>query len=627
MLEKEDIICFSSIDWDFIWQGHQEIMSRLARSGNRVLFVENTGVRSPGIRDTGRLLTRIRNWRKGYKGIRPVEENLYVLSPIILPFPYSRVARFINKMLLNRLIQNWSRSIRLSTPVIWTFLPSPLTLELIDKLPYKSLIYYCIDSFEKSSRAASRIKNYENNLIKKADLVFVTSERLKERCQPFNEKIYKFPFTVDYEKFSKYLENKSDSVPPEFSDIKGPVIGYVGGLHRWLDLELIVKAATACPDINFVFVGPEQESMDRLKKLPNIHLFGAKNHEQLPAYLEHFDVGWIPYRITDYTQSVYPTKLNEYLAIGLPVLATGILEIGLFRKEYPGIVEIIAADDNLERNLRDAVKSRYNQDMIEQRRTIAMDNSWSGRLDKMQNLISARISSFRDDAQVNWRGQLTGLFNSARRKLAVSVAAAALLVFMVFWSPFVYWLASPLDVTDSARPADLISVFGGGLGEDGRPGTSTIERAAYAAELYNADFAKKIVFSSGYQSYRKIDSENMMKYSLAEGVEPKDIIIDAKAANNYQNVVNTLAIMDSLHAESAIIVTGRYNSLRTKLIFRKLLEKDGKVQKDLRAEKFSIICPESSLYFDPNVGNRLSQFRAVLHEIAALVYYWWQGKL
>jgi len=69
MLKNENIICISSIDWDFIWQGHQEIMSVLAKSGNKVIFIENTGVRAPGIRDVPRIKNRIRNWFKGVKGI------------------------------------------------------------------------------------------------------------------------------------------------------------------------------------------------------------------------------------------------------------------------------------------------------------------------------------------------------------------------------------------------------------------------------------------------------------------------------------------------------------------------------------------------------------------------------
>ena len=100
MLRNESLICISSIDWDFIWQGHQEIMSTYARNGNRVLFIENTGVRVPSIRDLPRLKKRLKNWAKGVRGIRKEQENLYVFSPVVLPFPYSRIARWINNHIL-----------------------------------------------------------------------------------------------------------------------------------------------------------------------------------------------------------------------------------------------------------------------------------------------------------------------------------------------------------------------------------------------------------------------------------------------------------------------------------------------------------------------------------------------
>ena len=70
MLTGRDIICISSIDWDFIWQGHQQIMATLAANGNRVLFIENTGVRSPSVGDLGRIRSRLRNWWRGTKGFR-----------------------------------------------------------------------------------------------------------------------------------------------------------------------------------------------------------------------------------------------------------------------------------------------------------------------------------------------------------------------------------------------------------------------------------------------------------------------------------------------------------------------------------------------------------------------------
>jgi len=126
MLKGQDILCISSIDWDFIWQGHQEIMSTLAAEGNRVLFLENTGVRSPRLRDLKRLRQRILNWWRGTKGFRQERDNLFVFSPLVLPFPYSRLARLINRFLLLRALRRWMSAVRFHRPIIWTFLPGNL---------------------------------------------------------------------------------------------------------------------------------------------------------------------------------------------------------------------------------------------------------------------------------------------------------------------------------------------------------------------------------------------------------------------------------------------------------------------------------------------------------------------
>src|SRR3977135_2588903 len=99
MLHARDILCISSIDWSEHWQIHQELMSRLAAAGNRVLYIENTGVRRPGIADRSRVRGRLTTWWRSTKGFRAERENLFVYSPLFLPFPYSRVAGWINRVL------------------------------------------------------------------------------------------------------------------------------------------------------------------------------------------------------------------------------------------------------------------------------------------------------------------------------------------------------------------------------------------------------------------------------------------------------------------------------------------------------------------------------------------------
>src|SRR5436853_3992861 len=184
-----DIVCISSIDWDFIWQGHQEIMSTLAASGNRVLFVENTGVRTPSLKDLPRVSDRLRNWWRGTKGFRTERDNLFVYSPLLLPLPYSRLAGVINRFLMARALRRWMRAAGFGRPVVWTFLPTPLVRTMIPLLDPIATIYYCIDDFAASSSAAKRIRESEEQLFRDVDRVFVTSEKLRERAAQFNPSV------------------------------------------------------------------------------------------------------------------------------------------------------------------------------------------------------------------------------------------------------------------------------------------------------------------------------------------------------------------------------------------------------------------------------------------------------
>ena len=102
-LSGHDIILISSIEWDFLWQPHQEIASRLAEAGNRVLYIENTGIRSPGLRDAGRVALRLRRWLSAMRsrGVRQVAPNIHLLSPLVLPLFGSRAHRLANRHVLS----------------------------------------------------------------------------------------------------------------------------------------------------------------------------------------------------------------------------------------------------------------------------------------------------------------------------------------------------------------------------------------------------------------------------------------------------------------------------------------------------------------------------------------------
>ena len=101
-----------------------------------------------------RLKQRLRNWRRGTNGFREERPNLFVQSPLVLPFPYFNLARRINRWMLKRSITRWMTAVGAARPVVWTFLPTPLARDVIASLDPALTIYYCIDDLASSSPEA-----------------------------------------------------------------------------------------------------------------------------------------------------------------------------------------------------------------------------------------------------------------------------------------------------------------------------------------------------------------------------------------------------------------------------------------------------------------------------------------
>jgi uncharacterized SAM-binding protein YcdF (DUF218 family)/glycosyltransferase involved in cell wall biosynthesis len=613
MLTGRDIVCISSIDWDFIWQGHQEIMSTLAERGNRVLFVENTGVRSPTFRDLPRLRHRLYNWWRGTKGFREERENLFVYSPLVLPFPYSRIARWINRWLLVRALQRWMHAMGCRRPLVWTFLPTPLARDVIRRLDPQLTVYYCIDDLASSSPEARRISQSEARLFQEADLVFVTSEKLRQRAARFSSRVHLFPFGVDLRTFER-VRNEANGVPEDLRALPRPVIGYVGGVHQWVDQELFAAVAARVPEASFVLVGPHQTDVSRLSRCPNIHLLGARSHADVPWYIKGFDVGVIPYRLSDYTANVYPTKLNEYLAMGIPVIATDLPEIRRFNAEFGSVVAVAQDPGEFAATIQQ-VLSQTAPGLIGRRFEAARQNSWEGRIGRMSELIEEALQERRAGAE-RWEEALRRLYRIARHRIVQVATGVALAYLLLFRSPFIWWLAEPLRMSSSPEPSNAIVVFAGGVGESGKAGGGYQERVKQAVDLYRAGMAPRMIFSSGYAFVFR-EAEVMRDLAVNQGVPPSVILLETKAANTFENVAFVNEVLERQGWRSILLVSSPYHMRRAVWTFRK------------RAPGLRLIpapVPYSQFYAHGN-GASLEQIRGILQEYAAIVTYWWNGWL
>jgi uncharacterized SAM-binding protein YcdF (DUF218 family)/glycosyltransferase involved in cell wall biosynthesis len=608
---RRDIVCISSIDWDFIWQGHQEIMATLAAQGHRVLFVENTGVRAPRARDLPRVRQRIRNWWRGTKGFRQERPNLFVYSPLLLPLPYSRLARAVNRFLLARALRRWMRATGFYQPIVWTFLPTPIALDLIAAIDPSLTIYYCIDDLAASSPGARRIVRSELRLFEQADLVFVTSEKLRERAARVSQQVHLFPFGVNFERFD-CVRQAADAAPADLAALERPIVGYLGGLHQWVDQELIVAVASRMPNVTFALVGPAQTDVSALERCANVRLLGQRAHESVPAYVKGFDVGIVPYRIAEYTMNVYPTKLNEYLVMGIPVVATDLPEIRRFNRQHGGLVGVASGPEAFSQAIRAALNDSTPSD-VQRRIAAAHENSWQRRLETMNGLIDDALERRAATSQ-RWDETLRRVYRETRSRAAQALLALAALYLLIFQTNLVWWMAAPLRDTEPIAHADEIVVFAGGVGESGKAGGGTQERVQQAIDIYKAGYANHLILSSGYV-YSFPEAEAMRSVAVQQGVPEAAIALEQSSRDTYQNVSYVDRILRNRGSRSVLLVTSPYHMRRALLVWRK-------VAPDVHVTPAP---PPKSQFYDHVRGASLEQIRAILHEYLAIVGYWIRG--
>lgn len=322
-LAGRDIVCVGSADWatELPINQHQ-LMGRLA-SGNRVLFVESLGLRRPQL--AGRDLSRLwRRLRRGLGGARPAD-GLHVLSPLVLPLHHVAAVRALNRRLLRFQVGRAARRLGMRAPILWAYVPQAEAL--IDVLEPELVVYHCVDDVAAQKGVdAESFRAAEERFARRADLVLASAPALDERMRTLSANVLYAPNVADTPTFATALE--PGPVDPAFESLPRPRLVFQGAIVATkLDLELLAELARLRPEWSVVLVGPSGAGdpggdLSALNQAPNIHLVGPRPAADLPQVLRGADAGLIPYAINDLTRSVFPMKVYEYLAAGLPVLAT-----------------------------------------------------------------------------------------------------------------------------------------------------------------------------------------------------------------------------------------------------------------------------------------------------------------
>lgn len=322
MLEGRDIICFAN-DWDGDPLSKKHVMVRLARS-NRVLWVNSTGNRRPRatVGDLRRSAAKLRQFATG---MRRVADGIHVYPPIFVPAFGSAAARRLNRTLLRGGLARARRRLGFSNPITWTYLPT--SADVVGTLGEELVVYHCVDEYtEFTGTDREAVAAMERRLLERSDVVIVSSAPLLEAKRRYNDNVHLVTHGVDVEHFRRACRPET-AVPEEVAALPGPVIGFFGLVADWVDLELLRGVALARPDWSLVLLGKVDTDPAPVAGLPNVHLVGRKSYDDLPGWCKGFDVAVLPFAINELTLAANPLKLREYLAAGLPVVATPIPEV------------------------------------------------------------------------------------------------------------------------------------------------------------------------------------------------------------------------------------------------------------------------------------------------------------
>ncbi len=376
ILRGRDILCFSH-DWtgDPLSKTH---LMRVLSKDNRILWINAIANRMPTAsgKDISRIFKKLKSFTEP---VREVEKNIFVLNPLAIPAYGTEAVRKFNQKFLLRQVKKAMRKLNFEQPVNMVF--NPAAGLLAGKLDEEKLIYYCVDEYTAFTGAASGLREIEEDLFRKSDLVIVSAEKLFESKKKFNENTHIIRHGTDWRHFRKALDNETE-IPAEIKDLPKPVIGFHGLLADWVDFELIKKTAGHFNNGSIVLIGKIAVDAERkikiLDGISNIHFIGRKPYQELPNYCKGFDVALNPFAINELTLAANPLKVREYLAAGLPVVSTDIPEVRILKHcligenhaDFIEKIEYALANPKSKEEISDSIRQESWDAKVDELRTI-----------------------------------------------------------------------------------------------------------------------------------------------------------------------------------------------------------------------------------------------------------------
>lgn len=386
------VIAMAPNSWNGPWMNRQQLLSRL---GYKHEILYTSGLWTIWDRDEPA-------WEEApIFGRTHRQDHVLVDKPskVLLRWPSNT---FIDRMAISVVVRRWKKAIKADNlkPLI-AYLFHPQYYPYISVLKPDYIIYHAYDMLSMTPGWNKELDDFQKKLLEKADLVIASSKEIADELESLSEKSVEIlPNAADFTAFSKVLEGE-DNEPTDLKNIPHPRIGYVGNLNLKVDFSIIANLSHRQPEWQFVIVGGEgkfddytRQELERCKAQKNVHFLGAKHYQEIPYYICHMDVNLMNYRIDGGTwaRGIYPLKLHEYLASGLPIVSAEIPSVVPFADQ----VAIAHNQDQWELLVDEAVRGICVGD-YDSRRRVARENSWDSRALRLNRFVQAIIGGFKKD--------------------------------------------------------------------------------------------------------------------------------------------------------------------------------------------------------------------------------------
>ncbi len=365
IIENRDFIVVGQQPWDTPIGSNCKDLALEFSKDNRVLYINAPLDRRTKFQQshTEGVKKRMRVINGQEEGLEQIAPNFWVYYPDVINesinwMKPTALFRFFNKINNKRFAKSVKKAIQqLNFKDFILFNDSDMfrSYHLKELLNPSTSIYYSRDNLLATPYWGKHGKHLEPELIKKSDLCVANSVYLANYCKQYNPNSFYVGQGCDFQLFKN---DDSVKVPESLKAIKKPILGYVGALLSIrLDEDILLHLAQQKPAWSIVLVGPEDDDFknSKLHEMENVHFLGPQKPETLPAYIKGFDICLNPQALNPLTIGNYPRKIDEYLAMGKPTLATRTEAVGIFedyvylaetKEEYVSLAEKALAENS-----------------------------------------------------------------------------------------------------------------------------------------------------------------------------------------------------------------------------------------------------------------------------------------